>query len=820
MWVLNNFGRRELLAGACLFAISAQANAQDVTETETSTASVESEAPANPNEYSVSEIIVTAQKREQRLQDVGLTVSAIGAADLAKQRIQSVEDLAKSVPGLVFTPSPSGTPVYSLRGVGFFETSVAAYPDVTAYLDQAPLPLPAMSALTAFDLARVEVLKGPQGTLFGNNATGGAINFIAAKPTDYFSGGVELGYARFNTIEAQGFVSGPLTETILARVAVKATKGDDWQKSYTRDDTLGSVNRVAGRLLLDWEASDRLNFSLNVNGWRDRSDPQAPQNARQVLPSDLQSPIGSVGLTGEITEDFPILSYPVAPRDPRAADWTPEYRPFADNNLWQTSLTTVFDVTDNIQLTSLTNFVDLHFNTGVDHDGTALASVQFADATADAKTFTQELRLASTGAGDPIRWVLGVNYDRTSVYELGFIVVPDSSNGAQQGFSANTFDSDQKMRNIAGFGNIEFDVSDMLTVKGGVRYTESKRTSVNGSYEAPNYQELPGSPGLTNFINFLWANVYVPVFCPDVTFTPVQFGESVSINPDTCVTGPYKGTLKEDSISWSVGADFKPSDDILLYANIAKGYKAGSFPTVSAATFNQYRPVTQESVVDYEVGFKTQLGAGITFNGAAFYYDYKDKQVRGKLVDPLFGLQDQLVNVPKSVIKGAEAELAYNRDGLSVRLSGMYLDAKIKEYDGIVAATRDEFGLANAVYASFAGVPLPYAPKLQGAAAIDYTFPLNNSLSGFVGGNVSAQTKSYSSSQLSAQNKIDTLMPGYATLDLRAGVTTPDEAWRVMVWGKNVTNRFYLTNHVRVFDNIAQYTGRPAEYGVSVAYKF
>ena len=130
-----------------------------------------------------NEIVVTATKREEKLQDVGLTVSALGSEALENRRIENVEDLAKAVPGLAFAPSPNATPVYTMRGVGFFESSIGAYPNVATYIDQAPLPLPVMTSLTAFDLERVEVLKGPQGTLFGKNTIGGAVNLITRRPT-------------------------------------------------------------------------------------------------------------------------------------------------------------------------------------------------------------------------------------------------------------------------------------------------------------------------------------------------------------------------------------------------------------------------------------------------------------------------------------------------------------------------------------------------------------------------------------------------------------------------------------------------------------
>ena len=242
----------------------------------------------NKNSGEASDIVVTANKREQNLSKVGLSISALGAQQLANQRISNVADLAQVTPGLTFAPTPTTTPVYTLRGVGFFESTLAAYPDVSLYIDQAPLPLPVMSTLTAFDLERVEVLKGPQGTLFGNNATGGAINFVAAKPTATQHGGLEFGYSRFNTLEASGFLSGPLTDTLSYRVAFKtAHSGDGWQKSYTRNDSIGKENNIAGRMILDWAPIERLKFSLNVNAWQDKDDPQVPQkiaNAPHRLP--------------------------------------------------------------------------------------------------------------------------------------------------------------------------------------------------------------------------------------------------------------------------------------------------------------------------------------------------------------------------------------------------------------------------------------------------------------------------------------------------------------------------------------------------------
>ncbi len=578
-------------------------------------------------ETQLGEVVVTANKREQKLQDVGLAVSVVSGEMMMAQRVDGVADLVRLIPGLQSAPTPNSTPVYTLRGVGFYETSVAAYPDVSIYLDQAPLPFPVMSGLTAFDLQRVEVLKGPQGTLFGNNATGGAINFVAAKPTTDFQVGADVSFGRFNSTDFVGFVSGPVSHSLQARLAIKVAESGDWQYSQTRNDTLGGRDQAAFRLLLNWQLRDGLNVTFNVNGWRDRSDPQAPQLARATTSADLQAPLGTVGPTGVIGPDFPLLFAPVAPRNARAADWSLNNRPSGGDRLTQISANVDYEIFPGTHLTLISNLIRYRRRNSTEGDGTALNDLDITSDRADARTFTQELRLAGTGFDSrPLRWVLGANYERSIVDESVRLIVPDSSSGAEQGFSADSYNSDQHMSNTAGFANVEFNATSRVTLKGGLRYTQADRSTLSGTYPYPGYVEpFPGSPGLTNLLNIVWANIYAPTFCPGVTYVPIIPGNSVSINPSTCRAGPYNARLDQNNLSWSVGTDFKAVSAVLLYANIAKGYKAGSFPEVSAATTSQYAPVTQESVLDYEVGFKAQWASGrITFNGGAFYYDYRN----------------------------------------------------------------------------------------------------------------------------------------------------------------------------------------------------
>lgn len=800
--------RVSLCLGVAALALPTLAPAQEVS------------APSEDS-AEAGDIVVTAQKREQRLQDVGLTVSAFGGDMLANAGVNAVTDLTKVVPGLDVTPSPSGTPVYTLRGVGFFESTLSAAPDVALYLDQVPLAIPAFGALTAFDIERVEVLKGPQGTLFGTNATGGAINLIAAKPTREMRAGIELDYGRFNMARIGAYISGPITDTLKGRLAVKVSRGDDWQYSYTRKDKLGKTDEIAGRLLLDWQPVDTVNLLLNVNGWLNRSDPQAPQLARQTTPADLQAPVGSVTFGQVVPANFPLLLIPAAPGNNRAANWSPDYRPYRDDRFYQASLTANVDVSDTITLTSLTGYSDLRQRKASSYSGTDLAAFDQAANPAKANDFSQELRLASTDSGAALRWMVGGNYQRTFSYERIDAIYPFASTGYRDGFTANTLDTRQVFRQWAVFGNAEFDLTERLTLKAGIRYTDSSRTNAGRVYDTPGYVEpIPGSLGLTQFFNTLIPLAYVPLFCPGVTFTPVVPGQSVSLDPETCVSGTYNARLEEDNLPWSLGLDFKASDDLLIYANVSRGFKGGAFPLVNAASQAQFYPVPQEKLTAFEIGFKSSFdGNRVILNGAAFYYDYANKQTRGKTVDPLFGALEQLVSIPKSRIMGAEMELiAEPVHGLKLRAAATYLDTEIREFNGIVGA-QPSGGLLFPVFASFKGADLPFAPRFAASGSADYEFPVGDKLEGFVGASVRAQTRSYGSPQLGGQDKRDATIRGYATLDLRAGVQSSD-GWKLMLWGRNVTDTHYWTNSLRAFDTIVRYTGRPAEYGVTFNYDF
>lgn len=766
------------------------------------------------DEDNAGEIVVTANKREQSINKVGLAITALSGDSLKSQNIVSLSDLAGAIPGLSYTPSASSTPVFTLRGVGFYETTLGAYPTTSVYLDQSPLPFPALSTHTNFDLERVEVLKGPQGTLFGQNSTGGAINFIAAKPTSTFQAGADITYGRFNRVEANAFVSGPLSETLSARIAFNGAHRDDWQKSYTRDDKLGELNYYAGRILLDWNPASRLKIELQLNAWRDRSDLQAPQY-QTLLP---QAPP---------TTSPDLLAYPFAPFNARAADWSPGNRPHSNSRMLQSTLRANWEVVDGIAITALSSYVDYKQRAGHDYDGTTLYLDGPLRDDGIIQSFNQELRVANTAAS-PVRWVLGANYEWSKVNQEQQSSLVDISTFPLFGYTGTIYHTNQNMRNYAFFGNVEYDLGDQFTVKGGIRYTNARRRADICSMD-------PGDGTMSRVFDGLTAAIQtgaipMPGFTPTGVVPPPIGNGCFSLDnvtedgtPATYLPSGLNDTLKEDNISWRAGAEYKPASNILLYANVARGYKAGSYPIASAATLEQQLPVTQESLLSYEAGFKVStIDRKLQIVGAGFYYDYKDKQLRGKIIDPIFGVLDALENIPKSRMIGAEVDISYRPvSGLTLGASGSVIGSKITEYIGL-----DTSGGAK----DFAGSVIPYTPKYQLRVTGDYEWNMGTAVP-FVGFAVSTRSKAYANiggarglvttpNFASSVPVSDTYtLPGYTLVDLRAGVKFDDDRWSIMVFGKNIFNKYYITNIMTDYDTIGRFAGEPATYGVTIGFK-
>ena len=803
-----------------------------------------------------AEIIVTANKREQSVNDVGLTITAATGETLANRGISGPADLAKLVPGFTFTQSIYSTPVYTLRGIGLYDATFGASPSVSVYSDQIPRNVPVMSDALDLDIERVEVLKGPQGTLFGQSSTGGAINYIVAKPTREFHAGINGSYERFNRFELGAFVSGPLGEKAAARLAVKGITGGAWQRSLSRpNDDNGDTRKLMGRLTVDLEPSDGIKIELMATGVKDRSDPQAPQYAGSKYNIYSTAALAAANANPATRNPFGIIdnqqyadvTTPSSPgfdntflgiqsilvsrlngtnaanvagaratlgtpisNNARDGEWTPGFLTKSDNSYYQLSGRVDIDLTDSITLTSISALAKQKLAYNQDLDATTARSGG-VPLNGNVRTFNQEIRLA--GNTDTLNWLVGASYDNVRATQNNKFELYDYSNnfGGLIVLTENNFSS--KMRSYGLFANAELEVTPNLTIQGGIRYTNNKQ-SATYCYNDPAEDTGQG----TAFVFGQFLNTVAITIKPGQCFPTT--GNLLTGNAKSTLV-PVVSNLQEDNVSFRVGVNYKFDQGALIYATVSQGYKSGIFSAIGASSASQYTPAGQEKVVAFEAGFKAPLADGkVQLNAAAFYYDYSNKQVRGRISDAIFGLLEKMLNVPKSRIFGLEGELVVRpTEGLHLSASATYLDAKVTSN---YTKTPDGLSVFNAAFytGNFKDSFLPYTSKFSANADIQYEFPVGNDLKAFVGGTMTYQGKQNATFTTATLPAFDFVIPGYATVDARLGIASSDDRWRASIYGRNLTNKSYITGVSAYLDTRLRYRGKPLVYGLSLAYKY
>lgn len=740
-------------------------------------------APADRGE--AQEIIVTAQKRSERLSDVPISITAATAEQLDRVRISDPSDLGKIVPGFSYQRNTAGTPIFALRGVGFFDDAFGVAPAVSIYVDQAPLPFTIMGQGAALDIERVEVLKGPQGTLFGQNSTGGAINYIATRPTEDRRMGFDLTVARFNEVDVRGFVSGPLAEGVRVRVAARRQYADAWQISETRpDDRLGRKELYQGRVLIDWDATSALKFQFNANGWVNRSETAANQFVRVRV----QNPAGPRDTIDALT------GRPPKPENPRLADWDAGRDYQQNSRQYQFALRGDLELGSDITLTSISSYAKFRTLMPIDVDGTD-APGYFFTRRARLRTVSQELRIAADLGG--LKLTTGANYQDDDTAEANDTFSMSSiSNVGPLRFATFIYDLQQQVKTYAAFASAEVPITSTLTAEGGLRYTNQDRNGQGCLRDG-------GDGMLAAAIALIPTGFGLP-------YAPAPAGECVSLDPNGLRVDNIRGSLDEDNLSWRAGLKWQPDRDLMAYGNVTKGYKAGGFTTISAVFTPQFSPVVQESLLSYELGAKASLfDRRIDLAASIFTYQYNNKQILGiESLDP-FGALPILVNIPRSKADGAEVSIAARPvSGLSVSASANYLKSRVTRS----FMSQDPDG--NAI--DLKGEAFPNAPKWQLIGDANYQFDVASDIRATIGANVSYRTSAKSAFGTNPIYRI----PSYAIVGLSAGIESADQRWKASVFGTNIFNKLYLTNVASVTDVTFRSVGQPATYGITLGTRF
>ena len=561
-------------------------------------------------QQALEEIIVTAQKREQSLQDVGISVTAYTGGQMKEFGLTDSVDLTNMTPGLQYTiPNAEGSQInFFLRGVGLNDFGDANENPVATYMDEVYHGAMGGLHFQMFDMERAEVLRGPQGTLYGRNTTGGLVHFISKRPTDNFEAYGEATLASYGQTKFEGAVSGPVPEisSLKARVSVAVNKHAGYTDNRGPGKDLNSTDAHAGRVQLQWDPTEDFSMLVQAHGsWNDGAvgawQHQSTKPGGAVL-GDEALPLGP-------NEDFwgtcpgcDAFGYADTDNDPHAGDFDRNGRVKVEN--WGLSGRMDWNVGD-INIVSITAFEKVSRLQEEDTDATPFPLL-IPTFGADTDQVTEELRIS--GETDRMRWLGGFYYFNSDVdasylldlTNLGFVFF-------DAGYKQNT-DS------WSTFGNLEFDLTSQLTLIGGLRYTEEDKTI--------DYRNVE-TTGLYAFLTAIGA-VPLTSFRPDPNDAFI-FNES---------TVGDLAAHKKTNITGKLELDWRPNDDWLVYASFSRGVKSAGFNTgfldgtfIFASNTPATIPFDDETLHAYEVGFKSTLFGGTTrFNASGFYYDYMDFQ--------------------------------------------------------------------------------------------------------------------------------------------------------------------------------------------------
>jgi iron complex outermembrane receptor protein len=759
-----------LLAASAIAALSTSVRAQEVANAAVDTAEA---APA--------EIVVTAQKRAERLQDVPVAVSVISGDAIANQGGVNIENAQYLVPSLNFRKS--GTTLNQflfLRGIGTANFSIAAEPSVSAVLDGVVLSTAGEAFADLVDVERVEVLRGPQGTLFGKNASAGVINIVSKRPTDAFEAFGEAGYffGEGDEYRLRGGVNVPFSPTVRGRFTgfYGDYEGNIRNLAPNVDRRVNGYEHYGVRGVVEADVGEALTLTA-IGDWRKSDDDCCAEV------------IGGAPLTATGTVNAANLALLQTVLPTLRGD---ETRRIAQNLVTATkeesygaSLQADLDVGTAGTLTSITShrwFDNVEIRDG---DFLPTAYVGFNQlhdvGPQNSKTFSQELRLTSPG-GQMLEYVLGAYYSRNK-NERTFTrndVVCTAAPGAPTGvlipcgtaaanpstFPSGTADFGSTFKNAAVFGQLTFNASDDLRLIGGLRYTHDeldvfhiRRTTLAGPGINPNFDAGVFNNGATNPTT----GAFVP-------------GPSNGV--------PFTASSEKDNLSGRAGVQYDLSDDNMVYATYARGYKGPAyniFFNMNTASTNRIAAETADS---FELGLKnTLLDGSLVLNLAAFYAKYKNFQANNP--DLVAGVvTTRLTNAGTVSTRGIEADvIARPTDNWSLAGGLAYTDAQIDNFRAPPGAP------ATAIIPD--GTPLTSAPKFKASLTSNTDVETGWFANLFFGGSFSYQSKQLTQLSPDPIVRANATVDAYALADVQVGLVSPDDAWKLTFLVRNLFDQSF-----------------------------
>ena len=711
------------------------------------------------------QITITARLQSETLSQSPIAVSVIDGASLFGSHTQSPADLANQLANVEVTqPLGNVFPAFVIRGIGLNDYNVNNNPTVAVYRDDAYLSSNVMIPKVLFDLQRVEVVKGPQGTLYGRNTTGGAVNLLSADPGETRNGYASIGYGNYNTVDLQAAVGGPITDRLGGRLAGFATRRfDGYQLDRTTGTRSGEIRTWGMRGVAAYSPIDDLAFRLTLTGGQDTSDVQRYQHRGVLGP---QCRVATQGVW-DPTLCFDAFGYHDTDGDKLAGDYS--LRPRMDDSNLGATLKTEW-TPGNWTLTSITDAEGYDYRHGNEEDASpqSVVEIQYQSRI---RQLSQELRLASQGT-DRLNWLLGgfIGHYRHQENRRADITGAELAFGPLFGSPLVDLPYLQVTDTAAGFIDARWRFSDPFTLEAGLRYTD----------ESISYRGGAVLPLLGN----------API---------VQIDDSIA----------------DDNVSWRLNLSYAPRDTVLVYGQISTGFKSGGFFGGFAFSPAELKPYRPETVTAYEIGVKAQVTNSLALDGAAFIYNYNDLQAiaigsvgaGGNITIP------RLTNLPGADVYGAELNFTWApaRD-FSLRTELGLLDTKI----GGPAFAFGSAGAAGPLF-DLTGNELPRSPRISLSETISYAYRISPSLDLVNEVNVAFRSKTH----LDLNNFPMATQPAYAIFNgsVRLASTA---GWEVVAWVRNATNVLpYLADGAVGFGerDIVVY-GLPRTFGMTTRISF
>jgi iron complex outermembrane receptor protein len=709
----------------------------------------------------IEEILVTARRREERLQDTPISVVAFTGDTLSTKGIDNVATLGYFVPNLTFdqgtgnTGGSSNAQVY-IRGIGQQDYLFTSDPGVGIYIDEVYFPRSLGSMLDLVDLERVEVLRGPQGTLFGRNTIGGAIALVSTKPGQEFGGKATLTVGDFHRADTQVSVNIPLVaDTLAMRVSASSLNRDGYVTRLADGIKLGDINSDGARVVLKWTPSENVSALLSADYTRKReqslADVMIAANDAATYASLWNRLVGVPKYGIGCCQAFLTGNH-------RTTNATGKSQ--SDLNLWGVSANVEWRL-PALVLKSITAYRTQSAAFSNDADHSPLEFIQMNDRNNE-HFVSQEFQIRRDAPQDRLDWVLGAFYMREkgtenfrSLIGVGLYPVFPVLSGSLDRTRKMAIDN----KSTAVFGQADLKFTQKVTATAGVRYTRDSKT-----FDAEVFNNGAG--------------IYT---VPPGTETADSWG----------------------AVSATAALQRKVFTDSMIYASGSRGFKSGGFNgkaknvTEATSTFNP------EYVWTYEVGYKgTLLDRRMTLNAAVFYSDYRDLQLF--IVAPNFDIL--ATNAGRSTMKGAEVDFNA-RIGDRLRLGGGvgYIDAKYTE-------------LSPQVSGLTLGTRMPKTPKWTGNVSVDYAVPVGHAGTVTIGADYTFKSSFFHVPSTLSIMKQDT----YGLLSARLMFAAESGRWEVALLGTNLTDKEYTTNALESigFIGTADATfGRPRELAARLLYR-